>query len=362
MFKVSTRQASIRAVRRIIRTRASRPTISDEIHKSQRALNGVARYRTRTFDSIRDGEADHRHHPAARHQGDYISVIRRREENRRRHDRDRTLELAPRCRLTAVDSVHIVPGGGGANLCSLEHLRGHAGRGHHRVQVGENWLPAWSPTAQAGLQHHARRATREINREPRGSQNETPDQQPPESIAITRPGQTVRKTQIAFTPTGAATPQIYTSSTADGLNRSKERNVGVVLRPPDVVAGAHPRPRLRRAQRSGFDIRGLRLSTGAPKVVTFGEGTNESPALRPTVANIVFTSTRRGRTQVFTMARDGEGRPMTKAGNKLRKDVQMRDRRWTAAARPIDSDIDGGERTLVPPRPLRQEENTPVAD
>ena len=40
--------------------------------------------------------------------------------------------------------------------------------------------------------------------------------------------------------------------------------------------------------------------------LTFGEGTNESPAFSPNGRHIAFTSTRAGKTQIFTMARDGK--------------------------------------------------------
>ena len=71
----------------------------------------------------------------------------------------------------------------------------------------------------------------------------------------------------------------------------------------------------------GFDIKVLDLSTGQTKAITFGEGTNESPAFSPNGRHIVFTSTRSGKTQVFTMARDGKDvRQITKAGNNYEPD------------------------------------------
>ena len=40
--------------------------------------------------------------------------------------------------------------------------------------------------------------------------------------------------------------------------------------------------------------------------LTFGEGTNESPAFAPNGRHLAFTSTRSGKTQIFTIARDGK--------------------------------------------------------
>ena len=55
--------------------------------------------------------------------------------------------------------------------------------------------------------------------------------------------------------------------------------------------------------------------------LTFGEGTNESPALSPNGRHIAFTSTRAGKTQMFTMARDGKNvRQITTTGNNYQPD------------------------------------------
>jgi TolB protein len=58
------------------------------------------------------------------------------------------------------------------------------------------------------------------------------------------------------------------------------------------------------------------VSTGTSKQITFGEGSNESPAFAPNGRHLAFTSTRSGKTQVFTIARDGRDlRQITNSGN-----------------------------------------------
>jgi TolB protein len=66
----------------------------------------------------------------------------------------------------------------------------------------------------------------------------------------------------------------------------------------------------------GHDIKILELATGAVRQLTFGIGTNESPAYAPNGRHLAFTSTRSGDKQIYTMARDGRNlRRVTRAGN-----------------------------------------------
>jgi TolB protein len=65
----------------------------------------------------------------------------------------------------------------------------------------------------------------------------------------------------------------------------------------------------------GNDIKVLELATGMIRQLTFSEGTNESPCFSPNGRHIAFSSTRSGKTQIFTMARDGKDiRQITRSG------------------------------------------------
>jgi TolB protein len=66
----------------------------------------------------------------------------------------------------------------------------------------------------------------------------------------------------------------------------------------------------------GFDIKILSLQDGVTRQITFGEGTNESPAWSPNGRHMAFMSTRAGKSQIFTVDRDGKNiRQITKDGN-----------------------------------------------
>jgi TolB protein len=67
---------------------------------------------------------------------------------------------------------------------------------------------------------------------------------------------------------------------------------------------------------SGWDIKVYEFATNTTRQVTFGEGTNESPAYSKTGRHIAFSSTRAGNVQIFTIGRDGRGlRQITRTGN-----------------------------------------------
>ena len=58
------------------------------------------------------------------------------------------------------------------------------------------------------------------------------------------------------------------------------------------------------------------MATLQVRQLTFGEGSNESPAFAPNGRHIAFSSTRAGKRQIYTIARTGKDlRQITKTGN-----------------------------------------------
>ena len=257
LFNVRTRPVGVRHGS----TTAPRPTrgssrtrSSDEIHKTQRALNGVARSKL-TFDSDRDGERMSGTVAEPQHQGDLHLRLRRREPaaRHRRQDAEHRATLVAR---RALDCLHVVPPRRREHL-HLEHLSGHARRGHEGRPVGENWLPA------VVARRHAHRASARRATATRRSTSSTATAR---TCAGSRtiPASTSRRpgrrsgTQIAFTSDRTGTPQIYVVG-ADGLDL-READLRRLLRPADVVAGAVQRDRVLVAHRArAFDIKVIDL-------------------------------------------------------------------------------------------------------
>ena len=289
-------------------------TASDEIHQTQRALRGVARTKI-TFNSDRDGE---RMAGTIENRGvKEIYIADYDGENQRRLTANKTLNITPRwspdSRAIAFTSYRR----GGANIFVSNIFEGTLIEVTKGPAVGENWLPAWSPDGA----RVAFTSTRDGN---------------PEIYIANRDGSNVRRltnnpmidisptwspsgTQIAFTSDRTGTPQIWIID-VDGLNAHKVTSESYCDRaswsgPPynEIAYSSKNGP--------GFDIKVLDLTTGQTRQLTFGEGSNESPAFAPNGRHIVFTSTRSGKTQVFTVSRDAKNvRQLTKVGNNEKPD------------------------------------------
>ena len=71
-----------------------------------------------------------------------------------------------------------------------------------------------------------------------------------------------------------------------------------------------------RIERGSFDVAVLDLETNQLQRLTSQQGSNENPSWSPNGFHIVFTSTRTGTSQIFTMNRDGSNpRQLTREGN-----------------------------------------------
>ncbi len=292
--------------------RAYAHTMADEVHQQQRALRGVARTKL-TFSSDRDrekvtGTVENRDVKEI-YIADYDGA------NQRRITVNRALNITP---TWAPD---------GRSIAYTSYARGfptlfisfiYEGRREEPTKgATQNWLPAWSPDGTKIAFTSNRDGNPELyvmNRNGSGMRRLT------NHPAIdTTPTWSPTGAQLAFTSDRAGGPAIYIVG-ADGLNLrriSRDNNCDRATWSPapfnEIAFVCRTGP--------GYDVKIYEFSRDDIRQITFGEGSNESPAYAPNGRHIAFTSTRAGKTQVFTVARDGKDvRQITRAGNNFTPD------------------------------------------
>jgi TolB protein len=289
---------------------------ADEIYQTQRALKGVAQSKL-TFVSDRDGErmtgTVEKRDVKEVYIGDYDG------ENQRRVTIGRTLNVFPRWSPNNRSIAYVSYRRGTPNIFISNIYEGTM----EEVTKGnnENWLPAWSPDG-----------TRLCFASPREGKGHT------NLYIVNRDGSGLRKltdhpsintsptwspsgTQIAFVSDRTGAPQVYVIG-ADGAGQAQRITTSenyadkpTWSSPPynEIAYTARTGP--------GNDIKVIDMATRQVRQLTFGEGTNESPAFAPNGRHIAFTSTRSGKKQIFTIARDGTDlHQITKTGNNEQPD------------------------------------------
>jgi TolB protein len=283
-------------------------TISDEVHQQQRALRGVARTKL-AFSSDRNrermvGTVENRDVKEV-YMADYDGA------NPRRITTNRQLNITPVWSPDARAIAYTSYRRGYPDIfvaLIYQGLQQEPTKG-----VGQNMLPMYSPDGTRIAFMSNREGNPEIYvMNVDGSNVRRITNHP--AIDVT-PTWSPTGTQISFTSDRAGTPQIYIVG-ADGLNlRRLTTTESYADRPTWSPA---PFNEIAFAARTGpgYDIKIYDLATGATRQLTFGEGTNESPAYSPNGRHVAFTSTRAGRVQIFTIGRDGRGiKQITRDGN-----------------------------------------------
>ncbi len=282
-------------------------TMADELHQSQRSLRGVARTKLAfASDRNRDAVAGtvEKRDVKEIYISDYDGA------NQRRITINRVLNITP---SWSPDGRSIAYTSYRKALPDIVISNIFVGTMEEPAKgVGQNFLPVFSPDGSQIAFMSTRHGNSEIYVMDRSGANIRRLTNNP-AIDVT-PTWSPTGTQIAFTSDRSGSPQIYVIA-PDGTGLRRISFESFADRPTWSPA---PYNEIAFAARTGpgFDIKILNIAEGATRQITFGEGTNESPAWSPNGRHLAFTSTRAGRTQVFTVDRDGRNvRQITRDGN-----------------------------------------------
>ncbi len=284
-------------------------TASDEIFQSQLALRGVARTKI-AFVSDRDGE---------RLTGTIESRVVKEiyvcdydGANQRRLTVNRTLNINPTWSPDGRSIAYTSYRRGVPDIFIANIYQGTVPENPLHSRGEENFLPVWSPDGKKIAFQSNRDGHAEVyvmNRDGSGVRRITNNPANDGTPTWSPTGK-----QIAFTSDRSGAPQIYVVD-ADGLNLRMLTHESYCDRPTWSPA---PYNEIAYAARTGpgFDIKVLDLASGQIRQLTFGEGSNESPAYAANGRHLVFSSTRSGRRQIYTIDRTGKDvRQLTRAGN-----------------------------------------------
>jgi len=284
-------------------------TIADEVHKEQRALNGIARTKI-AFTSDRDGERIRGpitdRGISNLYMADYDGA------RQRRITISKALDITP---VWSPDARSIAFGSWRSGYQDIYILfpygdgvlqnptKGNAAR--------QNFLPAFSPDGTKIAYTSTGDGNSEIyvmNRD--GSNRQRLTNHP--NIDVT-PTWSPTGTQIAFTSDRTGTPQIYIMN-ADGTGLQQITRESACDRPTWSPA---PLNEIAYSSRAGGGniVKIFDFATRSTRALTEAIGNNESPAFSPNGRHVAFVSTRAGKEQIFTIHRDGSGlRQITRTG------------------------------------------------
>jgi TolB protein len=290
-------------------------TISDEVHKSQVGLDGVAHTRL-TFSSDRD-RARAKSAVANRdvqeiYFADYDGA------NAFRLTNTTTLNITP---VWSPDNQAIAytsyrpsdsSGMGVYRDIVISHLetglREQPAKGNPQRQ---NYLPIYSPDGTKIAFTSDRDGNPEIyvvNSDGSGLRRITNNP----AIDVT-PTWSPSGNQIAWVSDRTGSPHIYIMN-ADGTGQKSI--ISEYCDRPTWASGQFNEIAYAARTGPGYDIKLYTVATGESKKLTDGIGSNESPAFSPNGRHIAFTSTRNGKSQIFTIDRDGNNlRQITREGN-----------------------------------------------
>jgi TolB protein len=286
-------------------------TIADEIHDTQRRLRGVARTKI-TFSSDRNRERIAAN-LVNRDEEVYVKevyIVDYDGANPRRITVNRQLNVTPAWSPDARSIAYTSWRTGFMDIYISNIYQGTMMTPLKGTASSQNWLPAFSPDGTRIAFTSNRDGNAELyvaNRDGSGARRLTNH-----AGIDTSPTWSPSGTQIAFVSDRTGTPNVYIVAIDGlGLRRISFDNSDRPTWSPapynEIAYTARTGP--------GYDIKVLDLAKSETRQITFGEGSNESPAWAPNGRHLAFMSTRAGNSQIFTVDRDGKNmRQITREG------------------------------------------------
>ncbi len=284
--------------------------VSDEIHRDQRGLAGVARTRI-AFVSDRDSES-------------VLGLVENRAAKEiyiadydgagvRRVTVTRILNSTPAWSPDGRSIAYMSYPNGFPDVIVSYLYEGRMTRPGNGTVEDHNFTPAFSPDGRQIAFWSNRHGNPDIyimNVDGTAVRQLTSNPAIDESPTWSPNGQ-----QIAFISDRTGAPQVFVIG-ADGTGEERLTYESYASRPTwspppfnEIAFAARTGP--------GFDIKVLDLATRDVRQLTFGLGSNESPSYSPNGRHVAFTSTRgSGLKQIYTIRRDGNGLSrVTSTGN-----------------------------------------------
>ena len=285
-------------------------TIADDVHREQRALQGIARTKL-AFTSDRDGERIRG--PVAERGISNLYIADYDGARQQRVTISRSLDISP---MWSPDGKTIAFSSWRSGYQDIYLLFPYGGSPLQNPTRGtpekQSWLPAWSPDgtklAFTTSRDGGNAEIYVVNRDGSGLQRLTNHP----GIDSTPTWSPTGK-QIAFTSDRLGNPQIYIVN-VDGTGIQRITYESHCDRPTWSPA---PLNEIAYSSRSGAGniIKIFDFATKSTRPLTDAIGNNESPAFSPNGRHVAFVSSRAGREQIFTIHRDGSGlRQITHTG------------------------------------------------
>ena len=290
-------------------------TVADEVHQQQRGLRGVARTKL-TFSSDRDGERMAGGVPNRNLKEVYVSDYDG--ANQRRVTVTRALNIFPVWSADGRAIVYTLYRRNNSPDIYISSIYQGTPPETPLRGVAQNWLSSWSPDGTRIAFTSNRDGNAELyvmNRD--GSNVRRLTNHP---AVDTTPTWSPGGNEIAFTSDRSGSPQIYLIPAEGGV---APRRITTESYADRATWAPAPYNEIAYAARTGrgYDIRIYDVASGERRQITFGEGSNESPAFSPNGRHLAFMSTRGGKSHIFTVGRDGKNlRQITTSGNNFTPD------------------------------------------